>query len=49
MDAVMGRVSNPEPSVVTRGCLVCAALLPWLGLLADTFTASPFVRRGIGA
>ena len=33
----MGRVSNREPSVVTRACLVGVGLLPWFTLLSGTY------------
>lgn len=34
---MVGLVSNREPTLVTRACLVGAALLPWLAVFSGTF------------
>ena len=36
-DAGVGQVSNCEPTLVTRACLVCAALLPWFAVFSGTY------------
>ena len=36
-DLGVSRVSNREPNLVTRACLVCAALLPWSAIFSGTY------------
>ena len=37
-DTGLGQVSDREPTLVTRACLVCAALLPWFAVFSGTFS-----------